>query len=350
MAVSQEFTLRVPQLGAASRVEVLARLVEEGASVPAGGATITLGFGSWEFDIPGPMGARLVKWLANDGDELISGAPLAVLRNESEADADAARVTAAASTAATTSTLEEAGDHIFNDGFGTVERRPLSRIRRVSAARLQQGWATVPQVTHLDDADVTELETALAQSAHAAAANRVSLLALTVRAVTAALDQHPGLSASFEQQTASILLKRYRHIGVAVETPQGLIVPVVHDVDRKSASQVSVELKALAARAREGRVSPAALEGGCFTISSLGNIGGTSFTPIVNPPQVAILGIARIREQLRLRAGQVETQRLLPLCLSYDHRAVDGADAARFLVAVRSHLENPAWIASECSS
>ena len=137
---------------------------------------------------------------------------------------------------------------------------------------------------------------------------------------------------------------------MAVETPQGLIVPVVHDVDRKSASQVSVELKALAAHAREGRVSPAALEGGCFTISSLGNIGGTSFTPIVNPPQVAILGIARIREQLRLRAGQVETQRLLPLCLSYDHRAVDGADAARFLVAVRSHLENPAWIASECSS
>jgi pyruvate dehydrogenase E2 component (dihydrolipoamide acetyltransferase) len=219
--------------------------------------------------------------------------------------------------------------------FGPVETKPLSRIKRISGPRLHASWVNIPHVTHCDDADVTELDAfrkSLDDEAKAdkKAPYRVSLLPLLMKASVGALKAFPIFNSSLNPAKDALVLKNYWHIGVAVDTPDGLVVAVVRDVDKKGIIELARELGALSGKAREGKLSPAEMQGASFTISSLGGIGGTSFTPIVNAPEVAILGVVRSK-MAPVWNGEAFVPRLtLPLCLSYDHRVIDGAAAARF--------------------
>jgi pyruvate dehydrogenase E2 component (dihydrolipoamide acetyltransferase) len=219
--------------------------------------------------------------------------------------------------------------------FGPVETKPLSRIKRISGPRLHASWVNIPHVTHCDDADITELDAfrkSLDDEAKAdkKAPYRVSLLPLLMKASVSALKTFPIFNASLTPAKDALVLKNYWHIGVAVDTPDGLVVAVLRDVDKKGVVELARELGALSAKAREGKLSPAEMQGASFTISSLGGIGGTAFTPIVNAPEVAILGVVRSK-MAPVWDGKAFIPRLmLPLCLSYDHRVIDGAAAARF--------------------
>jgi pyruvate dehydrogenase E2 component (dihydrolipoamide acetyltransferase) len=219
--------------------------------------------------------------------------------------------------------------------FGPVETKPLSRIKRISGPRLHASWVNIPHVTHNDEADITELDAfrkSLDDDAKAdkKAPYRVSLLPLLMKATVSALKAFPIFNASLTPAKDALVLKNYWHIGVAVDTPDGLVVAVVRDVDKKGVIEIARELGALSAKAREGKLSPAEMQGTSFTISSLGGIGGTAFTPIVNAPEVAILGVVRSK-MAPVWDGKAFVPRLmLPLCLSYDHRVIDGAAGARF--------------------
>jgi pyruvate dehydrogenase E2 component (dihydrolipoamide acetyltransferase) len=219
--------------------------------------------------------------------------------------------------------------------FGPVETKPLSRIKRISGPRLHASWVNIPHVTHCDDADVTELDAfrkSLDDDAKAdkKAPYRVSLLPLLMKASVSALKTFPIFNSSLTPAKDALIIKNYWHIGVAVDTPDGLVVAVVRDVDRKGVNELARELGALSGKAREGKLSPAEMQGASFTISSLGGIGGTAFTPIVNAPEVAILGVVRSKVAPVWDGKAFVPRLMLPLCLSYDHRVIDGAAAARF--------------------
>ena len=218
--------------------------------------------------------------------------------------------------------------------WGPVELQPLSRIKRVSGPHLHRAWLNVPHVTNHDEVDITEME-AFRQSLRSDAERagvKITPLSLIMKALARALQDFPEFCASLSADGQDLVLKQYCHLGIAVDTPSGLVVPVVRDVDDKGILQLADELGEVSARAREGKLSPADLQGGCMSISSLGGIGGVGFTPIVNAPEVAILGISRSR-MTPVWDGEAFVPRLmLPLDLSYDHRVIDGAQAARFLV------------------
>jgi len=216
--------------------------------------------------------------------------------------------------------------------FGETEERPLSRIKRRTAANLGRAWLTIPLVTHFDETDVTDLE-AFRRSLHdvpEARGARITLLAFAMKALVAALKEFPTFNASLAPDGGSLVLKRYFHLGIAVDTPEGLVVPVVRNVDRKRVADLSFELAEVSTRARERKLRPDDVQGSCMTISSLGGIGGTGFTPIVNPPEVAILGLARTRVAPVWNGREFAPRTVLPISLSYDHRVIDGAEAARF--------------------
>ncbi len=232
--------------------------------------------------------------------------------------------------------------------WGAVEVEPLRGVRRATAEAMSVAWQAIPHVTQFDHADITDLEASrrriVAERAKAArdeAPPKITMTAIALKACVAALQEFPRFNASLDAARGEVILKRYYHIGVAVDTEHGLMVPVIRDVDRKNLDELTTELADVAARARARRIDLDEMRGGTFTISNLGGIGGTAFTPIVNWPEVAILGIARGRDELVLRDGTVETRSMLPLCLSYDHRVVDGADAARFTRLLATLLEDP---------
>jgi pyruvate dehydrogenase E2 component (dihydrolipoamide acetyltransferase) len=216
--------------------------------------------------------------------------------------------------------------------FGQTELRPLSKIKRIAAEHLHRSWSTIPHVTQFDEADITELE-AFRQAKRKEAAQediKLTLLAFLLKAAVVALKRHPEVNSSLTSDGEGLVLKRYFHIGIAVNTDAGLFVPVIRDVDQKGLYQLAAEVQALSARARAGKIEPRELQGGSFTVSSLGGVGGTGFTPIINPPEVAILGVSRAAIR-PLHDGQGFAPRLiLPLCLSYDHRVIDGVAAAGF--------------------
>ncbi len=216
--------------------------------------------------------------------------------------------------------------------FGPVQTRPLSRIKKLSGPHLHRSWLNIPHVTHNDEADITDLDGYRRQLDQAAKADgyRVTLLAFLLKAAVAALKQFPDLNSSLSPEKDSLIVKGYYHFGVAVDTPDGLVVPVIRDVDRKGINQLSRELGALSAKARDGKLALEDMSGGTFTISSLGGIGGTAFTPIINAPEVAILGVVRSRLAPVWDGDTFVPRLLLPLSLSYDHRVIDGALAARF--------------------
>ena len=216
--------------------------------------------------------------------------------------------------------------------FGPIETKPLPRIKRLSGPFLHRSWLNVPHVTHNDEADITEtdayrkeLDTAGKEKGY-----RVTLLAFLIKASVSALKQHPEFNASLSPEKDALIYKRYYNIGVAVDTPDGLVVPVVKDADRKGIVEISQELGAISKKARDGKLSPTDMAGGSFTISSLGGIGGTAFTPIVNAPEVAILGVMRSKMAPVWDGNEFKPRLMLPLCVSYDHRVIDGALAARF--------------------
>ncbi len=216
--------------------------------------------------------------------------------------------------------------------FGPVEMKPLSRLRKLSGPHLHRAWLNIPHVTHTDEADITELEgyRKTLDSAAKEKGYRVTMLAFLMKASVVALKEFPEFNASLSPEKDALILKRYYHLGVAVDTPDGLVVPVIRDVDRKGILELSQELGAISKRMREGQIAPADIQGATFSISSLGGIGGTSFTPIVNAPEVAILGVVRAAMRPIWDGKEFQPRLMLPLSVSYDHRVIDGATAARF--------------------
>ena len=227
--------------------------------------------------------------------------------------------------------------------WGAVERRPMSNVRRTTAERLSHAWATIPHVTQFDKADITDLERWRREFAEKAAASgaKLTVTAVVLKVAAAALKVFPQFNTSIDMAGKEVVFKQYYHVGVAVDTDRGLLVPVVRDVDKKNIVELAVELSRMAEQARSGKISPEEMQGGCFTVSNLGGIGGTAFAPIVNPPQVAILGVARGAMEPVFSEGEFKPRLMMPLALSYDHRQIDGADGARFLRWVAQALENP---------
>jgi len=218
--------------------------------------------------------------------------------------------------------------------FGEVEIRPLSRIKKISGANLARNWAMIPHVTQFDDADITDLEELRVQlnkeAEKAKSGAKLTMLAFLIKASANALKKFPDFNASLDESGENLTLKKYFHVGFAADTPNGLVVPVIRDVDRKGVVEIAQETGELAKKARDGKLGPADMSGGCFSISSLGGIGGTAFTPIVNAPEVAILGVSKSSTKPVWDGKQFVPRLILPLSLSYDHRVIDGAAAARF--------------------
>ena len=218
--------------------------------------------------------------------------------------------------------------------FGAIETKPLSRIKRISGANLHRNWVTIPHITQFDEADITEMEVFRKElNAEYAKQNiKITPLAFMLKAAVVALQQFPEFNASLDAGGENLVLKKYFHIGVAVDTPNGLMVPVLRDADKKGIVQLAKELGEVSAKARDLKISAAEMQGGCFSISSLGGIGGTAFTPIINAPELAILGVSKATIKPMHQDDTFVARLMLPLSLSYDHRVIDGAAAARFIV------------------
>lgn len=226
--------------------------------------------------------------------------------------------------------------------FGEIETRALSRIKKLSGANLHRNWVGIPHVTQHDEADITEAEAFRVSTNEELAKSGVKLtmLAFLIKAVVAGLKKYPEFNASLEPSGENLVLKKYFNVGFAADTPNGLVVPVIKDADKKSITEIARESSELAAKAREGKLSPTEMQGGCFSISSLGGIGGTFFTPIINAPEVAILGVSKSKMQPTWNGKEFVPRLILPMSLSYDHRVIDGAAAARFSTYLASLMSD----------
>lgn len=226
--------------------------------------------------------------------------------------------------------------------FGEVEAKPLSRIQKLSGANLHRNWVRIPHVTQFDEADITGLEDFRKEQNAIADKKKMGVkytpLVFIMKAVAKALEEFPTFNSSLSDDGASLILKKYVHLGIAVDTPNGLVVPVVRDVNKKGIIELSRELQDISVKAREGKLTSSDMQGGCFTISSLGGIGGTAFTPIVNAPEVAILGVSKSDIKPKWNGKEFEPKLMLPLSVSYDHRVIDGALAARFTATLAGYL------------
>ena len=227
--------------------------------------------------------------------------------------------------------------------FGEVEVRPLNKIRRVIARRLHASWVNVPMVVQFDEADVTELEELRAQLKPRAETEGVKLtvLAFIIKACVLALKTSPDFNASLDATGENLILKKYCHIGFATDTPNGLIAPVIKDADKKSLFQIAAAVGELADKARSGRLAFSETEGGCFSVTNLGQLGGTGFTPTINAPEVAVLGVGRATRKMVDVKGDFVARLMLPLTLAYDHRVIDGAVGGRFMSFLREKLAEP---------
>ncbi|MBU0914473.1 MAG: pyruvate dehydrogenase complex dihydrolipoyllysine-residue acetyltransferase [Gammaproteobacteria bacterium] len=226
--------------------------------------------------------------------------------------------------------------------FGAVEEKPLSRIQKLSGANLHRNWVRIPHVTQFDEADITGLEEFRKEQNALADKKKMGVkytpLVFIMKAVAKAMEEFPTFNSSLSDDGSSLILKKYVHLGIAVDTPNGLVVPVVRDVNKKGIIELSRELQDISLKAREGKLTAADMQGGCFTISSLGGIGGTAFTPIVNAPEVAILGVSKSEIKPKWNGKEFEPRLMVPLSVSYDHRVIDGALAARFTATLASYL------------
>jgi len=225
--------------------------------------------------------------------------------------------------------------------FGEVERRPFSRVRQVIARRLSASWTAVPHVSQFDECDLTMLNALRQGMAIKDTGVKLTVLAFAMKACANALKSFPDFNASLDTRTNELVLKKYCHVAFAAETPIGLLAPVVRDVDRKSLMDVAVAIQVLADKARSGKLAMSDAEGACFTITNLGQLGGTGFTPIINAPEIAILGMGRASPRVVEVGGAFVTRQMLPLTLVYDHRVIDGAVGGRFLFHVIEQLRDP---------
>ncbi len=232
--------------------------------------------------------------------------------------------------------------------FGEVEKRPLSPIRKVIGRRLSASWTHVPHVAQFDEVDLAALEALRARLKPEAEArgSKLTLLPFILKASALALKEHPEVNSSLDDAAENLILKKYVHIGFATDTPIGLVVPVVKDVDKQSVLELAGAIAALAEKARAGRLALTDVEGGCFTVSNLGQLGGTGFTPTISAPEVAILGVARAGPKVVELEGRFVSRPMLPIVLVYDHRAIDGALAGRFVQTLRGHLMEPERLGS----
>jgi pyruvate dehydrogenase E2 component (dihydrolipoamide acetyltransferase) len=230
--------------------------------------------------------------------------------------------------------------------FGAIEIKPLGRVKRISGPRLHASWVNLPHVTQFDEADITDLEATRVKLKDRAATQGVKLtpLAFVLRAVVRTLLQFPHFNASLDASGENLVYKKYLHLGFAADTPNGLLVPVIRDADKKDVYELARALATLSEKARAGKLSGAEMQGGCFTVSSLGGIGGTAFTPIINAPELAILGVSRSQFKPVYRDGAFVPRLMMPLSLSYDHRVIDGADGARFSTALAAQLNDVAGL------
>ncbi len=226
--------------------------------------------------------------------------------------------------------------------FGEVESKPLSRIKKISGANLHRNWVMIPHVTQFEEADISELEAFRKElgAEHAKENIKITLLAFLLKACAIALRQFPDFNVSLDASGENLIVKKYVHVGVAVDTPEGLMVPVIRDVDQKGIVQLAKELGEVSQKARDKKLPATGMQGGCFTISSLGGIGGTCFTPIINAPEVAILGVSRATMKPMWKNGEFVPRLMLPLSLTYDHRVIDGAAGARFAVYLAQVLSD----------
>jgi pyruvate dehydrogenase E2 component (dihydrolipoamide acetyltransferase) len=226
--------------------------------------------------------------------------------------------------------------------FGPVEAKPLSRVQKLSGPNLLRNWISIPHVTQFDEADITELEAFRRQNTAETEKRgfKLTMLAFLIKACVTALRQHPQLNSSLERGGENLVIKKYFHIGVAVDTPEGLVVPVIRDADRKGVFELAGELAEVSRLARERKLKPGDMQGGTFSISSLGGIGGTAFTPIINAPEVAILGVSKSQTRPVWNGKEFVPRLMLPFALSYDHRVIDGASAARFTAYLANVLSD----------
>jgi pyruvate dehydrogenase E2 component (dihydrolipoamide acetyltransferase) len=243
---------------------------------------------------------------------------------------------------AATTTPKVAPERIDFSKWGEISRKPLSALRQTIARRMSENWNSIPHVTQFDEADITGLMALRKKYAPAyeKKGTKLTVTSFTIKAVVAALKKYPQFNVSLDESANELVLKEYFHIGIAVDTESGLIVPVLRDADKKSLLDISVELETLAEKTRARKVNADDLKGGSFTISNLGGIGGSYFTPIVNKPEVAILGVGRGVSRAMVIKDKIEARLMLPLALSYDHRVIDGADGVRFIREICAALEN----------
>jgi len=328
-----------PVPGAAAGAGEVGVAVGAGAAAGAGAGAEALADFDGVHASPGVR--RLARELDLDLTALSGTGPKGRITKEDVIGAVRGQAPAAAPAAAAAAGIPEVPAQDFSK-FGPVEVRPLTRIQRLSGPALHRSWLNVPHVTQNDEADITDLDAYRRELDTAAKAEgyRVTLLAFLMKASVSALREFPRFNSSLTPEKDALIYKGYYHLGVAVDTPEGLVVPVIRDVDRKGITELSRELGATSARAREGKLGPADLAGACFTISSLGGIGGTSFTPIVNAPEVAILGVVRSKMAPVWDGSAFVPRLMLPLSLSYDHRVIDGALAARFVRYLCGVLED----------
>jgi len=227
--------------------------------------------------------------------------------------------------------------------FGQVEVQPLNNVRKIISRRLSAAWANVPQVAHFDEVDLTDLEALRRELKPKAAAQgaKLTILAFIVKACIGALREFPTFNASLDETGENLVLKKYYNIAFAADTPAGLLAPVIKDADKQSLFDIAAAVGELARKAREGQLTFSDCEGGCFSVSNLGELGGTGFTPTINAPEVAMLGVANARQKAVVIDGQITTRLMLPLTLSYDHRVIDGAVGGRFMQSLRKSLLAP---------
>jgi pyruvate dehydrogenase E2 component (dihydrolipoamide acetyltransferase) len=353
---------QLPPLGEdVDRGDVVSVLVREGDVIAANDGVLELETDKTVLEIPCPYAGKVTKVLVTKGQTVNVGQPVLVVEAESEGSAATTvpRVapadrkpglpeppeTLAGGIPAQRGSREPAVPPgvLGEDAHGHVRREPMSRIRRTIAAQMAKSASTIPQVTSFDDADVTELERMrkTIPPAYLGPTVKLSVMSFAMKAVAMALRQHPVLNASLDEEKKEIVYKQYIHLGVAVETPRGLVAPVVRNVDRLSVVEIARELTLLAARTRSAEFALDELRGGSFTVSNLGPVGGTYSTPIINHPEVATLLLGRSRWLLGVNEGKIEGRLMLPLSLSFDRRVVDEAAAGRFLRDVIDYLQSP---------
>ncbi len=346
-AASAMIEVRVPDLGDFGDVEVIEVLAAQGDRValesPDGRGpahTPAVESGSTRAHA-GPAVRQLARELGVDLAK-VKGAGVKGRITQDDVKSFVKRALSAPPAATGAAALPRVPDVDFS-AFGPVEVRPLGRIQKISGARIQASWINIPHVTQHDQADITELEALRVSLKERAASLGIKLtpLAFVARACVRVIAQFPNFNSSLDASGQNLVFKQYLHLGFAAETPNGLVVPVIRDANRKDIYELARDLAEFAARARAGKLTAAEMQGGCFTISSLGGIGGTAFTPIINAPEVAILGVSRSQTRPVWRDGQFRPRLLLPLSLSYDHRVIDGAEAVRFVVALADALTHP---------